>query len=203
MAQEKKERVKPRPVTTRERLKAKFEKVSGWISQVDNDVSETNHRDIVSGVDGGVFLINQTLANLKPVLDEEKMTHLKERLRWAGVSNTLPKADPRLMEIKAPEPITTIENPLSDEVVIGQIRQKMLASFRQELNALREVLPQVKAKALAEVKNLVQERRELAGIRKGLRNRLRDPSKRAKAAFERLAKGGQNPKWVWSGNVAK
>ncbi|KKS37771.1 MAG: hypothetical protein UV01_C0008G0048 [Parcubacteria group bacterium GW2011_GWA2_42_14] len=117
-----------------------------------------------------------------------------------GVSNALPEADPRLMEIKVPE-TTAPGNPLSGEIAIAQIRQKMLDSFLAELRVLRQVLPVVKADTLAEMRGLVRERRELSGIRKSFRNMLRNRNVGIRAAFERMARGGPNPSWVWSGNV--
>lgn len=105
------------------------------------------------------------------------------------------------MEIRAPEQATTTENPLSDEVVIEQIRSKMFNAFLGELRVLQQILPSIKVKALAEMKSLVQERRELAGLRKKIGNQLRYGYAGAKAAFERMAKGGKSPSWVWSGNV--
>ncbi|OHA14617.1 MAG: hypothetical protein A3G49_05500 [Candidatus Sungbacteria bacterium RIFCSPLOWO2_12_FULL_41_11] len=188
------------PKTTNERIQARLDKVSGWVNEVDAEIAAPYHRNTISGADGGAFLVNLALNSSEPVLDEIKMAKLKDRLANAGVSNALPEADPRLMEIKVPE-TTAPGNPLSGEIAIAQIRQKMLDSFLAELRVLRQVLPVVKADTLAEMRGLVRERRELSGIRKSFRNMLRNRNVGIRAAFERMARGGPNPSWVWSGNV--
>lgn len=80
MSQAKIARVKPRHVTARERIEARFAKVSGWVNQVDAEISALYHRDTISGVDGAIFLINWALVYpSKPVLNEAKMAELKDR----------------------------------------------------------------------------------------------------------------------------
>lgn len=167
------------PKTTNERIRARFDKVSNWVDEVDGDISAPERRDVISGTDGGIFLVSRALSDPStPFLDEAKMAKLKERLAKAGVRNSLPTADPRLL-------------PLEEQ---GQD----LNRFLEELHALREILPAVKADALAEMRSLRGERRELSGIRKSFRNLLRDRSAGVKAAFERMAKGGPAPSWVYS-----
>lgn len=91
------------PTTTRQRLEAREEDIRSCLAAL---VPTTAPNIVLSGAaDGAFHLVSSALKNTEPVLDEQKMRELKDKLKFLRIStDSLPVTDPRLMPADKPRP---------------------------------------------------------------------------------------------------